>query len=181
MENNDQDRRAELLAHPFYCNDIRAARGRPKRSMIQIDDGGCFVWQGCLTSKKYPCRGPLVHRLAWAAFFGPIPHEYEIHHICRNKQCINIDHLQCLSIREHRLLGHRPLKLDAEKVLAILSLIVEGVPRREIAARFGIARHYVTDLKNGRAWKSLVQGFWKRQESQDVSDIPSAQDMRRAA
>lgn len=149
-----------VLENPFYKQDIGAWGDRPKRAMFAANENGCFIWQGCFNSKGYPCRGSmLVHRQAWIAFYGSIPAGWQCHHVCKDKRCINISHLRCLSEKDHRLVEGHPLKLDVEKVREILRLIADGVPRRVIAARFNIARHYVTDIKNGKAWKQVVGDF----------------------
>lgn len=163
MEGNSYDRLAAVLAHPFYNERIRPWGGRPKRDMMQVDEKGCFIWQGCFNSKGYACRGKLlVHRAAWAAFFGTIPAEHQIHHVCGDKRCINIDHLQCVTIEEHRAAEGRPLKLNADKVWRILELLERGWSRREIAEQFDIARHHVTAIKKGRVWKAVVDAFRRR-------------------
>lgn len=49
-------------------------------------------------------RKPLVmyHRLTYEATHGPIPAGYEVDHICRNRACQNIRHLQLLKVSEHK-------------------------------------------------------------------------------
>ena len=168
-----------LLLHPFYKQEIGAWGGRPRRSMLEVDAKGCFIWQGCFNSKGYPTRGQmLAHRLAWIAFFGPIPDGRQIHHECGDKRCINIHHLRCLTPEEHRAIEGRPPKLDATKVRQILRLIVAGVPRRAVASQFGIARHYLTDIKKARVWKQVVGDFWREQ---GLCRAGADRELRRAA
>ena len=38
-----------------------------------------------------------VHRVAWFAAHGPIPDGMTVDHICRNRKCINVDHLRLLT------------------------------------------------------------------------------------
>jgi hypothetical protein len=153
-----------ISSDPFYAQPLRPWGGRPERAMFNVNEEGCFIWQGCVNSKGYPCRGSmLVHRLAWISFFGPIPGGCQIHHICKDKRCINISHLECLTVADHREVEGRPLKLDEQKVRTILMLCDQGVPRRVIAAEFDIARHYVTDIRNGKAWKHVVREYRREQ------------------
>jgi hypothetical protein len=44
-----------------------------------------------------------LHRLSWELTNGPIPEGYQIDHICRNRRCINPNHLQLLSLESHTL------------------------------------------------------------------------------
>lgn len=59
----------------------------------------------------------LCHRVAWEAAYGPIPGGLTVDHICRNRRCINVDHLRLLtneangranaqSLLTHCLRGH---------------------------------------------------------------------------
>jgi rhodanese-related sulfurtransferase len=39
----------------------------------------------------------LGHRAAWESANGPIPEGMTVDHMCRNRRCINVDHLRLLS------------------------------------------------------------------------------------
>lgn len=54
-------------------------------------------------------RKPLVmfHRLVWEKSYGKIPEGYEIDHICRNRACCNIKHLQMLEGSDHAIKGNK--------------------------------------------------------------------------
>jgi hypothetical protein len=49
----------------------------------------------------------LAHRVTWEDSFGPIQEGMEIHHLCGNKWCINIDHLAVMTTAAHRALHGR--------------------------------------------------------------------------
>jgi glutamine cyclotransferase len=38
----------------------------------------------------------MLHHLIWEEANGPIPEGKEIHHICHNRGCQNINHLECI-------------------------------------------------------------------------------------
>ena len=50
-------------------------------------------------------RAPLImyHRYIWEINNGAIPADYEIDHLCRNRACCNIEHLQCIPISTHKV------------------------------------------------------------------------------
>ena len=43
----------------------------------------------------------LTHRLAYEWFVGPIPSGLELDHICKNKRCMNVDHLEPVTHSEN--------------------------------------------------------------------------------
>lgn len=55
---------------------------------------------------RYKGRGHapkiMYHRYIWETAKGAIPAGYEIDHLCRNRACCNIEHLQCIPIGEHK-------------------------------------------------------------------------------
>jgi hypothetical protein len=42
-------------------------------------------------------RMVLAHRAAWVAVFGQIPEGMTIDHVCKNRQCVNLEHLRMLT------------------------------------------------------------------------------------
>lgn len=41
------------------------------------------------------------HRLVWTQMIGPIPEDHDLHHLCENKCCTTLAHLQLLTHAEH--------------------------------------------------------------------------------
>jgi len=48
----------------------------------------------------------LVHRFSYQLFKGDIPMNLELDHLCRNKLCVNPDHLEAVTHRENVLRGN---------------------------------------------------------------------------
>ena len=46
-------------------------------------------------------RMALTHRVAWIAKNGPIPEGMTVDHICRNRKCLNVEHLRLLTNSEN--------------------------------------------------------------------------------
>lgn len=67
----------------------------------------CILWNGA-RSGSYGSIGAKArpHRLIYELTKGEIPRGFHIHHSCRNKLCINPEHLIAVSETEHRHL-HR--------------------------------------------------------------------------
>ena len=71
------------------------------------DANGCLLWTGSLNGSGYPktsykSRSIAAHRLIYELLVGPIPTGYDVHHVCSNKFCLNVEHLQALDPKAHR-------------------------------------------------------------------------------
>jgi len=79
-----------------------------------VEDSGCWVWMGRILESGYGqigYKGKQIpaHRLAYLLFKGDIPEGMHIDHLCRNKACVNPDHLEAVtpSVNQQRMGVHR--------------------------------------------------------------------------
>jgi len=47
-------------------------------------------------------KAQMYHRYTWELVNGTIPNGYEVNHLCKNRACCNIEHLELLLRSEHR-------------------------------------------------------------------------------
>ena len=93
-------------------------------AQIEVNDDGCWEWQG-LTNNGYGRlsingRHERVHRLMLGVHGVEIPSGFHIHHRCRNKLCVNPDHLEVLTPAEHGQ-RHRKMTKNVPTVSADVS------------------------------------------------------------
>lgn len=69
-------------------------------------DGECLVWTGARQPTGYGqiwngIRPEQVHRIVYRSVHGSIPDGMEIDHLCRNRSCVRIDHLEAVPHKEN--------------------------------------------------------------------------------
>lgn len=80
-------------------------------SKVEVAD--CWQWLGALNKGygQFYHQGAMrrAHRLVWEELVGPIPLDLQIDHLCRNRSCVNPDHMELVTSRENtRRTPYRP-------------------------------------------------------------------------
>jgi len=89
----------------------------------------------------------MLHRVEWKKVNGPIPEGYTINHICRNKECQNVNHMECITASEHSSKDNALRYI--EKVIDRLKYMVynPGLTQVQYAKELGVSRgliyHYM--------------------------------------
>jgi hypothetical protein len=87
---------------------------------------GCVQWDGLTLPSGYGTiswgsRTWVVHRAMWTAVVGPIPcdDDWTLDHLCSNRRCVNVGHLEVVTRTENSLRGgglHRAQQLNAQRL-----------------------------------------------------------------
>ena len=87
----------------------RRAQGVPRRKTAEerfaeslAYVGDCIVWTGYIAKTGYGFLSvndkPMgAHRYAYARAHGPVPEGFHIDHLCRNRACVNVAHLEAVT------------------------------------------------------------------------------------
>jgi hypothetical protein len=73
-------------------------------------DTGCWEWIGTCQSNGYGAfavagKTLRAHRWAYEHFVGPIPVGLTIDHLCRNRTCVNPEHMEPVTSAENTRRG----------------------------------------------------------------------------
>lgn len=88
------------LSDPDYPEILRRRISR----RVVVNSNGCWVWQGSLNRKGYGMmgafgnKGAYAHRVSFTVFTeeSPLPDGWTLDHLCRNRACVNFDHLEAV-------------------------------------------------------------------------------------
>jgi hypothetical protein len=145
-----------------------------------IDGAGCWLWQGKPNGRgatasygRFATGGGnkgriMAHRFSYEKAFGPIPHGLCVCHSCDIPRCVNPKHLFLGTVAENNrdafLKGRirrgaavGTAKLNEQQVKEIIAAPYHRRVRVELAKKYGISIHTVTDLrsKSKPNWKYL--------------------------
>lgn len=76
------------------------------------DADACIVWTGSTTNgygyMRFRGTPQTAHRIAYEHFVGPIGEGLVVDHLCRNRSCVNVRHMELVTNRENILRGESP-------------------------------------------------------------------------
>lgn len=79
---------------------------------VEISETGCHLWTASITPAGYgnftfSTKNPMpAHRAAWLLAGRKLPIKpLVLDHLCRVKHCVNVDHLEIVTISENALRG----------------------------------------------------------------------------
>ena len=82
---------------------------------------GCWLWKGFKNYggygviHAYKGKNFLAHRVSYELHKGKIPKEKYIDHLCRNRACVNPNHIELVTFKENILRGESFSAINAKK------------------------------------------------------------------
>jgi hypothetical protein len=114
---------ARIWQHGYATGQAkRFIQGHNARTVDLYDvdpETGCWVWRGS-TPRGYGSikRDGIryrAHRYIYEREIGPIPDGLQLDHLCRNRSCVNPEHLEVVSCRENLMRGQTLAAENAAK------------------------------------------------------------------
>jgi hypothetical protein len=112
-------------------------------------------------SNGYPRKGRsknqggtiLAVRYLWEQLYGPLAKDDQPDHLCKNRGCINLEHIEIVTKAENNARGHR--KLTIEQVREIRNKL-NRQSKASIAREYGVSYMTITFIQRGKTWKDEV-------------------------
>ena len=131
----------------------------------------CWLWNGVKYKDGYGrlnCEGKrtLAHRFSFLLHGGTIPENHVIRHKCRNRNCVNPDHLETGTqaeniqdrVRDGTNIGARGTKNSGNKLTEAQILEIRtraNEVKTKLAEEFGVRRQHIHSIISRKLWSWL--------------------------
>ena len=87
---------------------------------LEVQPNGCVYFTGFVSKDGYgqvqkDGRQRSAHVAMWQLMVGPVPDGLVLDHLCRNRPCVNVGHLEPVTSKENNLRGESPPAVNARK------------------------------------------------------------------
>lgn len=88
-------------------------------SHVRFDASGCWIWQSAQRNGygqfRWNRKSISSHRTSYLLFIGEVEKGKHLHHACKNKLCVNPEHLALVTPKEHCRLDNNACGQNAAK------------------------------------------------------------------
>lgn len=139
---------------------VRGHSSNRKGPLYKLDpETGCWVWQRTMFANGYGdvgARGDVgtrvAHRMVYEQHKGSVPEGMQLDHLCRNRACVNPDHLEPVTGEENIRRGNVAI-LDKPQVKKIRSRHAAFV--RDLAEEYGVGETTIRAAITNTTWKGV--------------------------
>jgi hypothetical protein len=145
---------------------LRGHQGRKNTPEYREEDRGftspCWTWLRGKTTNGYGIarraatgkKALYAHRLYYEVVMGAIPAGMEIDHLCRNRDCVNPDHLESVTPAVNSQRGNCA-KLTPQQIEEIRAFAPHST-KADLARQYGITPTNVSTIVRRESWKEIA-------------------------
>jgi hypothetical protein len=115
----------------------------------------CWIWQRSLDKKGYGrAMKDRAHILYFEKKNGSVPIGFMLDHLCRQRACVNPDHLEVVT-NEVNVQRGTSAAVTAEQVLEIRRRLALGERQIDLARELGVTTTCINFIAKRKTWKNL--------------------------
>jgi len=147
---------------PFVRGHHRRVTAEYKVSYIVDEITGCWNWAGnihkvtgygsCRRVSRHGSRCPTPHHYYYEQHREAVPKGLELDHTCKNKSCVNPDHLEVVTTTVN-MRRRTFCKLDMEKAREIRAKYLGGTTKAALSREYGVAFMSITYIIRTETWQ----------------------------
>ena len=99
-----------------------------------------------------PQGGKLVmlHRMEWEKVNAPVPKGHNINHLCKNRECANVNHMEVLTLSEHATKDNGMRYKEREDRIIAHSMLNPETTQQALADLFGLTQTAIQKMLKRR-------------------------------
>ena len=135
-------------------------------SRVAVDEDGCWMWTGTVGTRnhgllKYKGKYISAHKTAYRVFVGEIPEGMNVSKVCKERLCVNPDHMRLVDMYESQMEGESPSARNKRKTHCCLG--------HEFTEENTIVR-YSKKGRRGRSCRECRRSYKRRKMQGDPMD-----------